>query len=87
MAVGITTSHFTLATLADLLNLIETILIHVEIYTQVPPTPAMDNMVIKIMLEFFSTLALATRELNQGQPSHSVPCSQIHKEIFQRYGD
>jgi hypothetical protein len=32
----------------------------------------MDDMVIKIMLELFSTLALATRELKKGQPSESI---------------
>ncbi len=32
----------------------------------------MDKMVIKIMAELLSTLALATRELKQGRPSECV---------------
>jgi len=61
-AAGITTSH---DALAELLELIEHFLIHVGI-------SAADDMVVKIMLELFSTLALATRELKQGRPSESV---------------
>jgi len=80
-AMGIT-SHDALAALADLLDLIEHILIHVEIYTRVPPTPATDDMVVKIIQEFFSTLALATRELNQGRPSESI---LVHLYLTQRH--
>jgi hypothetical protein len=69
VAAGVTTSH---DALADLFELIERFLIHVEIYTRVPPTPATDDMVIKIMLELFSTLALATRDLKRGQSSEYV---------------
>ena len=79
MAAGATTSH---DALTDLLELIEHFLIHVEIYTRVPPTPATDDMVIKIMLELFSTLALATRELKRGQSSESI---FIHVYLTQRH--
>ena len=81
-ATGITTSHDALAALADLLELIEHILTHLEIYTRVPPTPATDDTVAKIIEEFFSTLALATRELNQGQPSESI---LVHLYLTQRH--
>ena len=78
-AAGITTRH---DALAEMLELIEDFLIHVEIYTRVPPTPATDDMVVKIMLELFSTLALATRELYHGRPSESI---LVHLYLTQRY--
>jgi hypothetical protein len=59
-------------TLIDLFESIERFLNPLDIYTWVPTTPAMDEEVIKIMMELISTLALATKELNEGQPSESV---------------
>ena len=58
--------------LVDLLKSIEHFLSRVDIYTRISPTPAMDEMVVKIMIELFSTLALATRELNQGRSCEHV---------------
>ena len=57
--------------LADLLESIEHFLGRLDIYTQIPPTSAMDEILAKIMVELFSTLALATRELKQGRSSES----------------
>jgi hypothetical protein len=42
------------------------------IYTEIPPTPAMTEMVIKIMVELLSVLALATKQINQGRFSMPV---------------
>jgi hypothetical protein len=56
-----------------------------------PPSPAMDEIVIKILVELISTLALVTEELKQRRSSESVladillfstPRSQICQEIF-----
>ena len=58
--------------LVDLLESIEHFLGRLDIYTRIPPTLAMDEIVIKIVVELVSTLALATRELKQGRPSESV---------------
>jgi hypothetical protein len=58
--------------LADLLESIEHFLRRVNIYTEIPPTAAMDEIIVKIMAELLSTLALATRELKQGRSSESV---------------
>jgi hypothetical protein len=58
--------------LVDLLELIENLLSRVDIYIRISPTPAIDEMVVKIIVELFSTLALATRELKQGRPSESI---------------
>ena len=51
--------------LVELLESIEHLLKPLDVYTQIPRTPAMDEMVVKIMAELLSTLALATKELKQ----------------------
>ena len=58
--------------LVDLLESIEHFLCRLDIYTQVPPSPAMDEIVVKIMVELISTLAVATKELKQGRTSKLV---------------
>jgi hypothetical protein len=58
--------------LVDLLESIENFLIRLEIYTKIPPTVAMTEIVIKILVELLSTLALATKQVQQGKPSESV---------------
>jgi len=58
--------------LVQLLESIENFLNRLDIYTRIPRTLVMDEMVIKIMAELLSTLAVATRELKQGRPSGSV---------------
>ena len=58
--------------LVDLLESIEHFLSRLDIYTQIPPSPAMDEMVVKIMVELISTLAVATKELKQGRTSQSI---------------
>ena len=78
--------------LVDLLESIEHFLNRLDIYTRIPPTPTMDEIVVKILVELISTLALVTGELKQRRSSESVlasvllcsaPHSQICKEIFQ----
>jgi len=56
----------------DLFETIEHLLKHLDIYTQVLPTPDMDEIVVKIMVELLFTLAQRTKELKQGRPSKSV---------------
>jgi len=58
--------------LVDLLESIEHFLNRLDIYTQIPPTPAMDEIVAKILVEFISTLALVMEELKQRRSSKSV---------------
>ena len=81
--------------LVDLLESIEHFLDRLSIYTRIPPTPAMDNTVVKVLVEFISILALVTEELEQRRSSESIlvdtslclaPCSQICKEVFQGEG-
>ena len=58
--------------LVDLLESIEHFLKRLDIYTKVPPTPAMTEIIAKIMVELLSALALATKQIRQGRPSESV---------------
>jgi hypothetical protein len=56
-------------TLVDLLESIEHFVGRLEIYTHITPTPEMDEIVIKIMVELIGTLALVTDELKQRRSS------------------
>jgi hypothetical protein len=58
--------------LADLLESIGHFLNRLEIYTEIPPTKAMDEMVVKILVELLYTLASATKETKQGKLSESI---------------
>ena len=79
--------------LVDLLESIEHFLKRLDIYTKVPLTPAMTEIVVKIMVELLSTLAIATKQITQGRPSESVFAGvlldlmqrrEIRKEAFRR---
>ena len=67
--------------LVDLLEATEHSLKLLDIYTEVPPTPAMDELAVKIMVEFLSTLALATRELKHGRSSESVLADILYIQL------
>ena len=43
-----------------------------EIYTAIPPTPMMTNIIVKILIELLSVLALATRQIKQGRFSKCI---------------
>jgi hypothetical protein len=73
-AKGVTASY---DALVDLLDSIEHFLRRLDIYTRIPSTPAMDEIVIKIIVELLSTLGLATRELKQGRSSKPVCAALI----------
>ena len=55
--------------LVDFLESIELFLKRLDIYTKVTPTPAMNEVMVKIMVELISTLALVTKQIRQGRPS------------------
>jgi hypothetical protein len=55
-----------------LVEAIEHFLGHLHIYTKISPTEAMDETIIKIMMELLSTLALVTKQIKEKQPSKSV---------------
>jgi hypothetical protein len=79
----------------DLIESIKRFLGRISIYTQVPRTPALDEMVVRIVIELLTTLALATKGLKQRQTSQSIlddvllyslGCSDMYKETFWREG-
>ena len=81
--------------LAEVFECIENFVRRLKIYSEIPPTHTMTEMVIKIMIEMISVLALATKQINQGRFSTSVrPYNylcltsrrEIRKEIFGRKG-
>ncbi|KAF8268392.1 hypothetical protein EI94DRAFT_1180403 [Lactarius quietus] len=53
--------------LADLFERIENFFKRLESYTEVPPTEAMTDMIVKIMVEVLNIFAIATKEMKQGR--------------------
>ena len=53
--------------LVDLFASFENFLSRLDIYTGVPPTPALTNILVKIIVELLSTLALAIKQVRQGR--------------------
>jgi hypothetical protein len=81
--------------LVDIFECIENFLRRLSIYTEILLTPVMTEMVIKIMVELLSVLALATKQINQGRFSmsalaynrSSLTCGrEIREEILGRKG-
>ena len=81
--------------LVDIFECVENFLRRLKIYTEVPPTPAMTDILFKIMVEVLSVLALATKQINQGRFSkpmlpdnshtaHVSCCREICEEIAGR---
>ena len=60
--------------LIDLLESIGNFLNRLDIYTRIPLTAAMTDIVVKILVEVLTTLALATRQVKQGRLSESCLC-------------
>jgi len=71
-------------TLVDLLESIERCLMRLDIDSHIPHTPALDEMVVKIIVELLSTLALVTKELKQGRTSKSIPIEELPYSIQRR---
>jgi hypothetical protein len=47
----------------------ENFILRLEIYTEVAPTPEMMDIIMKIMVEVLTLLAIATKEIKQGRTS------------------
>lgn len=59
--------------LVELFESIERFLGRLEIYTKITLSEAMKDIVVKIMVEVISTLALATKQAKQGPLSKLCP--------------
>ena len=55
--------------LIDIFERIENFFKRLETYTEVRPTEAMTDIIVKIMVEVLNTLAIATKEIKQGRTS------------------
>jgi hypothetical protein len=55
--------------LVDIFQRIEMFFQRLEIYTEVPPTQEMMNIIIQIMVEVLSILGIATKEIDRGRLS------------------
>ena len=55
--------------LIDIFERIENFFKRLETYTEVPPTAAMTDIIVKIMVEVLNVFAIATNEIRQGRTS------------------
>jgi hypothetical protein len=58
--------------LVDLLESIERFINRLDTYIRVPSMGAMTEIIVKIMIEIISTLALVTKEIKEKRPSECV---------------
>ena len=65
--------------LIDIFVRIEGFFKRLESYTEVRPTEAMTDVIVKIMIQVLSILAIATKQIKQGRSSESLG---IHKLLF-----
>jgi hypothetical protein len=56
-----------------------------EVYTTIPPIPVMMDLIIKIMVELLSVLALTTKQIRQGRFSECI--DQIYVGYDQRVAE
>jgi predicted XRE-type DNA-binding protein len=56
----------------DLFERIENFFRRLEVYTKVPPTPAMKHMMVQIMAEVLDILGTATKEMKQSRASELI---------------
>jgi len=73
---GVTSSYDALLELFECLG---NFLKRLEIYTTIPPTPLMTEVVVKIMVELLSVLALASKQIKQGRFSK---CALTYTSLF-----
>ena len=59
--------------LTDLFVRIESFFRRLESYTEVRPTAAMTDIIVKIMVEILTILAIATKEIKQRRASELIP--------------
>ena len=64
--------HASYDALVDLFASFENFLSRLNIYAEIPPTPALTNILVMIIVELISTLALATKQVKQRRFSEFV---------------
>jgi hypothetical protein len=93
-ACGVSTSY---DALLELFERVGNFLKRLHIYTEVPFTPAMTDVIVQIMVEVLSVLSLATKEIKRGRFSEPfLPpkicdfwtfCREIREETIRREQD
>jgi len=63
--------------LVDLFERVENFFRRLESYTEVRPTVAMTDIIVKIMVEILSILGIATKEIKQGRASELIVRVQL----------
>ena len=72
--------------LTDVFERVEMYLRRLEIYTEVPATIEMMDILVRIMVEVFSILGIAMKEINQGRMSKYVQykCETVDRRMFRK---
>lgn len=69
--------------LIDIFVRIESFFKRLESYTELPPTPSMTDVIVKIMIEVLSILSIATKEIKQGRSSEWIfLCILFHLDLL-----
>ena len=63
--------------LVDIFVRIEGFFKRLESYTELRPTAAMSDVIVKIIIEVLSILAIATKEIKQGRSSKTVDVYEL----------
>jgi hypothetical protein len=72
-------------TLADVFERIENFFKRLETYTEVPPTAAMTDIIVKIMVEVLNVFAILTKEIQQGRTSTSESVAAGYLILFSSF--
>ena len=63
--------------LIDIFERIEYFFKRLETYIEVPPTAAMTDIIVKIMVEVLNIFAISTKEIKQGRTSTCAPLGYL----------
>jgi hypothetical protein len=68
--------------LVDIFVRIESFFRRLDSYVEVPPTAAMTDVVVKILIEVLSILAIATKRIKQGRSSELIDIHRLFLPYF-----
>ena len=68
--------------LIDLFERIENFFKRLETYTSVPPTDAMTDIIVKIMIEVLNIFAIATKEMRRGRASTFISVNDLLSSLI-----
>jgi hypothetical protein len=65
--------------LIDIFVRIESFFKRLDTYTEVRPTVAMTDVIVNVMIEVLSILAIATKEIKEGRSSKLINMNNINR--------